>query len=308
MITWSDNYLMGIEQFDREHRQIFKLAGQILERMRTRDHEAGTRLFVVREAIIYLNSYFENHVQQEEAYMREIGYAGYAMHKELHDEFRRKELAKYQKIIESGECKKEDVWDFLGTGIGWLLEHIATADLAIVGKGVLAEIEQPKSAAAQEGAGLPDEAALEREINLALAAILNTEMNAKISNPHYAGESFGQAIHHKIVYSSARGKTTVIAGIERSFVLDVARMLYGEDIDDEMDLIMSTLDIFGTHFWATLGRRFVGDAVQFSIQESSFIIGSRLPQELEQLKPTTSVLFSSNKGKFYVASDAAYPQ
>ncbi len=280
--------MMGIEQCDREHRQIFKLAGQILERMRTRDYEAGTRLFVVREAIIYLNSYFENHVQQEETYMREIGYAGYEMHRQLHADFRRKELTKYQKIIESGECKKEDVWNFLGTSIGWLLEHIATADPAIVGKGVLA--------------------ALEREINLALAAILNTEMNAKISNPRYAGEPFGQAIHHKIVYSSVRGKTTVIAGVERSFVLDVARMLYGEGIDDEMDLIMSTLDIFGTHFWATLGRRFVGDAVQFSIQESSFIIGSRLPQELEQLKPTISVLFSSNKGKFYVASDAAYPQ
>ena len=302
MITWSDNYLMGIEQFDREHKQIFKLAGQILERMRTRDHEAGTRLFVVREAIIYLNSYFENHVQQEEAYMREIGYAGYEMHRQLHADFRRKELTKYQKIIESGECKKEDVWDFLGTGIGWLLEHIATADLAIVGKGMLAEIEQPKEIS------IPDEAALEREINLALAAILNTEMNAKISNPRYAGESFGQAIHHKIVYSSENGKTTVIAGIERSFVLDVARMLYGEGIDDEMDLIMSTLDIFGTHFWATLGRRFAGDAVQFSIQESSFIIGSKLPQELERLKPTTSVLFHSNKGKFYVASDAAYLQ
>ncbi len=302
MITWSDNYLMGIEQFDREHRQIFKLAGQILERMRTRDHEAGTRLFVVREATIYLNSYFENHVQQEEAYMREIGYAGYEMHRELHAAFRRKRLAKYQKIIESGECKKEDVWDFLGTGIGWLLEHIATADLAIVGKGVLAEAERLTEIS------MPDEAVLEREINLALAAILNTEMNAKISNPRYAGESFGQAIHHKIVYSSERGKTTVIAGVERSFVLDVARMLYGEGIDDEMDLIMSTLDIFGTHFWATLGRRFVGDAVQFSIQESSFIIGSKLPQELEQLKPTTAVLFNSNKGKFYVASDAAYPQ
>lgn len=76
MITWSDNYLMGIEQFDQEHKQIFKLAGQILERMRTWDNEKRVRMFVMREAIIYLNDYFENHVRAEEAYMREIGYAG----------------------------------------------------------------------------------------------------------------------------------------------------------------------------------------------------------------------------------------
>ena len=68
MITWSDNYLMGIEQFDQEHKQIFKLAGQILERMRTWDNEKRVRMFVMREAIIYLNDYFENHVRAEEAY------------------------------------------------------------------------------------------------------------------------------------------------------------------------------------------------------------------------------------------------
>ena len=59
MITWSDNYLMGIEQFDQEHKQIFKLAGQILERMRTWGSEERVRMFVVREAVVYLNDYFE---------------------------------------------------------------------------------------------------------------------------------------------------------------------------------------------------------------------------------------------------------
>ena len=66
MITWSDNYLMGIEQFDQEHKQIFKLAGQILERMRTWGSEERVRMFVVREAVVYLNDYFENHVRAEE--------------------------------------------------------------------------------------------------------------------------------------------------------------------------------------------------------------------------------------------------
>ena len=181
-------------------------------------------------------------------------------------------------------------------GIGWLLEHIATADMAIVGKGVLAS-------APAEGIAL-DEAALEREVDLALTATLNIEVHVKIMNPHYAGEAFGQAIHHKIVYDTERGKVSVIAGIERSFVLEVARMLYGEGIDSETDLIMSTLDIFGINFWATLGRKFLGGDLRFTVSESGFLISSRLRQEFAQLKPTTSVLFRSDKGLFYVASDA----
>ena len=228
--------------------------------------------------------------------MREIGYAGYAMHKALHDDFRKRELEKYRRVVDSGECRREDIQDFIGTGIGWLLEHIATADMAIVGKGVLAS-------APAEGIAL-DEAALEREVDLALTATLNIEVHVKIMNPHYAGEAFGQAIHHKIVYDTERGKVSVIAGIERSFVLEVARMLYGEGIDSETDLIMSTLDIFGTNFWATLGRKFLGGDPHFTVSESGFLISSRLRQELAQLKPTTSVLFRSDKGLFYVASDA----
>lgn len=208
MITWSDNYLMGIEQFDQEHKQIFKLAGQILERMRTWDNEKRVRMFVMREAIIYLNDYFQNHVRAEEAYMREIGYAGYAMHKALHDDFRKRELEKYRRVVDSGECRREDIQDFIGTGN------------------------------------------------------------------------------------------------ERSFVLEVARMLYGEGIDSETDLIMSTLDIFGTNFWATLGRKFLGGDPHFTVSESGFLVGSRLRQEFAQLKPTTSVLFRSDMGLFYVASDA----
>ena len=69
------------------------------------------------------------------------------------------------------------------------------------------------------------------------------------------------------MYDAERGKVTVIAGIERSFVLKVARMLYGEGIDSETDLIMSTLDIFGTNFWATLGRKFLGGDPRFTVSE-----------------------------------------
>lgn len=297
MIIWNDNFIMGIEQLDREHKQLFKMAGQILEKVQERYNDEQYRIFILRESITYLHNYFDTHVQQEEAYMLKIQYPGYAMHKALHDNFRKTILKKYQMIIKSGECRKEEVWDFIGTGIGWLLEHIATADLAIVGKGYLSKKPVHLSL---------NEAALESEINLAITSIFNIRANAKIINNQYAGESFGSAIHHKIVFSSCSGQTTVIIGFERCFVLSIAKMLYGSDIDNEPDLLMSTLDIFDTHFWTTIGRRFIGDQIQFSVEESHFIISSHLQQEFLQLKPTTSILFNSDNGLFYVASDVSF--
>ena len=107
-----------------------------IQRMRERGDEVNMRRFLIREAMTYITSYFDRHAQAEEAYMRRIGYDGYGMHKKLHDDFRSIQMAKYQKFIENGQCNKDDVWDFIGSGIGWLLEHIATADMAIVGKGI----------------------------------------------------------------------------------------------------------------------------------------------------------------------------
>ncbi len=392
MITWSDNYIMGIKQFDYEHKQLFHLAEQILSKMRisNRNHP-DTHMFVIREAVTYINSYFERHAKEEEAYMRSIGYEGYALHKMLHDDFQNGQLVKYRQIIESGQCRESDVWDFIGSGVGWLLEHIATADMAIVGKGILAQPPQPrmdhtaldresdvwdfigsgvgwllehiatadmaivgkgilaqppqprmdhtaleqeinllfastlnieanaKIASTQDmaivGKGIlaqppqprMDHTALEQEINLLFASTLNIEANAKIASTQYAGEYYGKAIHQKMVYQTDKGEVSVISGIERTFLLDVAHMLYGETMEDEVELILSTLQSFGPHFWGTLGRRFAGNDGQISIKETQLLPGGMVHDELNQLQPTISLLFTSDKGKFSVASNYVSP-
>lgn len=138
MIRWNDNYITGIEKLDKEHQQLFQMADQVLNKLRERGDEANYRIFLVRETLTYITSYFERHAKAEEEYMRKIGYTGYTLHKMLHDEFCNIQQKKYQDIVKRGECSKEEIQDFVGSGIGWLLEHIATADMAIIGKGILA--------------------------------------------------------------------------------------------------------------------------------------------------------------------------
>lgn len=225
--------------------------------------------------------------------MRSIGYEGYALHKMLHDDFQNGQLIKYRQIIESGQCRESDVWDFIGSGVGWLLEHIATADMAIVGKGILTQPPRPRM----------DYTALEQEINLLFASTLNIEANAKIASPQYTGEYFGKAVHQKMIYETEVGEISVISGIERSFLLDIGRMLYGGAPEDEVELLLSTIQIFGGHFWGTLGQRFAGNNSRISIKESRMLLGKTLTEEFRQLRPTTSLLFTSDKGKFFVSSN-----
>lgn len=118
MIRWNDNYITGIEKLDKEHQQLFQMADQVLNKLRERGDEANYRIFLVRETLTYITSYFERHAKAEEEYMRKIGYTGYTLHKMLHDEFCNIQLKKYQDIVKRGECSKEEIQDFIGSGIG----------------------------------------------------------------------------------------------------------------------------------------------------------------------------------------------
>ena len=296
VLTWNENYLMGIEEFDTEHRKLFHVAEQILDRLRSREEEDTARMFVVREGLNYLKGYFASHAAREEAYMRRIHYEGYALHKTLHDDFQRIQLAKYQKIVDSGTCTREDAWDFIGSGIGWLLEHITTADLAIVGKGVLS-----MSAVRDVNA-----AVLENAVNLLFAATLNLEANARIIRTNYGGEPFGQGVYQKFIYQMNGQEGVVISGIERPFLLDVAKRLYGAQAEYEMDLVLSTLEMFGAQFWVTLGRQLAGFQDRVDVKGTCFLTGGSLAEELQKLNPALSVLFSSDKGKFFVSASSPY--
>ena len=117
MIRWNDNYITGIEKLDKEHQQLFQMADQVLNKLRERGDEANYRIFLVRETLTYITSYFERHAKAEEEYMRKIGYTGYTLHKMLHDEFCNIQLKKYQDIVKRGECSKEEIQDFIGSGI-----------------------------------------------------------------------------------------------------------------------------------------------------------------------------------------------
>lgn len=293
LIKWSKNYLMGIDKLDEEHKELFRISDQIYNKVMERGDDAKYRLFLMNETLEYMLRYFKRHAKGEEIYMREIGYAGYEFHKMLHDEFYNMLLKKKADIVKRNECSKKEIAELVGDGIGWLLEHIITEDMAIVGKGI--------SAISSYNSDFEEQ--LKNVINTNLISFLNVSANVKIINRNYQGEDFGKVICQKMVYNLGSRQIVVISGIEKTFLIRVAEMIYGTDIEDEMDLVLDSMQTFGANFWRSIGQYFVGNHDLLSLSSNSFIIARSIPEELDMLKPEKSLLFDSDMGKFFIATN-----
>ena len=293
MIKWSKNYLMGIDKLDEEHKELFRISDQIYNKVMERGDDAKYRLFLMNETLEYMLRYFKRHAKSEEIYMREIGYAGYEFHKMLHDELYNMLLKKNADIVKRNECSKKEIAELVGDGIGWLLEHIITEDMAIVGKGI--------SAISSYNSDFEEQ--LKNVINTNLISFLNVTANVKIINRNYQGEDFGKVICQKMVYNLGSRQIVVISGIEKTFLIRVAEMIYGTDIEDEMDLVLYSMQTFGANFWRSIGQYFVGNHDLLSLSSNSFIIARSIPEELDMLKPEKSLLFDSDMGKFFIATN-----
>ena len=293
MIKWSKNYLMGIDKLDEEHKELFRISDQIYNKVMERGADAKYRLFLMNETLEYMLRYFKRHAKSEEIYMREIGYAGYEFHKMLHDELYNMLLKKKADIVKRNECSKKEIAEIVGDGIGWLLEHIITEDMAIVGKGI--------SAISSYNSDFEEQ--LKNVINTNLISFLNVTANVKIINRNYQGEDFGKVICQKMVYNLGSRQIVVISGIEKTFLIRVAEMIYGVDIEDEMDLVLYSMQTFGANFWRSIGQYFVGNHDLLSLSSNSFIIARSIPEELDMLKPEKSLLFDFDMGKFFIATN-----
>ena len=268
LIKWSKNYLMGIDKLDEEHKELFRISDQIYNKVMERGDDAKYRLFLMNETLEYMLRYFKRHAKSEEIYMREIGYAGYEFHKMLHDELYNMLLKKKADIVKRNECSKKEIAELVGDGIGWLLEHIITEDMAIVGKGI--------SAISSYNSDFEEQ--LKNVINTNLISFLNVTANVKIINRNYQGEDFGKVICQKMVYNLGSRQIVVISGIEKTFLIRVAEMIYGIDIEDEMDLVLYSMQTFGANFWRSIGQYFVGNHDLLSLSSNSFIIARSIPE------------------------------
>ena len=122
LIDWSEEYAIGIEKIDEQHKGFFTAVDRLHEECMASEDEK-----IVPETLDFLKQYAVAHFEAEEKLMREIGFPGLDDHLKLHEEF----LEQYAELVEEFNelGTSQDLAEKTGEMVqSWLVNHIAEAD------------------------------------------------------------------------------------------------------------------------------------------------------------------------------------
>lgn len=130
MIKWKEEYKIGVEQIDNQHKRLFEIAdeayGILLDKYSIDKYDR------IVEVINELKDYTVFHFRSEEDYMKKINYPGLSSQKKVHDEFIEKiNSVDLEQIDENQDKYIMEILDFV---LNWIEQHILKMDKLIVSK------------------------------------------------------------------------------------------------------------------------------------------------------------------------------
>ena len=119
-IDWSQQYSVGVRQFDDQHKKLIALVNELHEAMKS-----GKGKEVLAHVLGELVSYTRTHFKAEEQLMQIHAYPDAAAHRQLHEELTEKAVALKRDLEAGNSMLTLPVMDFLKT---WLQNHIMGTD------------------------------------------------------------------------------------------------------------------------------------------------------------------------------------
>ena len=121
MTDWSDDYMIGIDEIDRQHKEFFRIAHQFFTECLADEGEE-----CILDTLKFLGNYARTHFKAEEALMKKNEYPRLENHAKLHTDF----LNRYSDLmVEFKEAGRTDkvVNKILTIVMDWLKDHIVEA-------------------------------------------------------------------------------------------------------------------------------------------------------------------------------------
>lgn len=121
LFTWSDRYLIGVEELDFEHQNLLESLNTLhLDILR------GDAPEIIEACVGEICTRVAAHFALEEQYMRRTKFVNYEEHKKEHDRF----LDEIYDVVEMfNEDLDTDFQEALETRLeGWITNHILTSD------------------------------------------------------------------------------------------------------------------------------------------------------------------------------------
>lgn len=220
MGMWKESYRIGIEAIDQQHEKLFEMVEDLLNAIG--EEEAGNKP-KYESAIAFMKDYVVKHFQDEEAYQASIQYPGLREHQELHRAFTNTVL-EYERRLLGSQFALQDVKEFAGTLLAWLIYHVADADQKIAGKNL--------RKADQGTEGL-----------MGCMAISAEDVLQKVAGVASSVEGPGKPIRDIVVKIGLTGEASgaVLLGFSKEFALCIVRIMTAMDADEVDELVLSAM-------------------------------------------------------------------
>jgi len=121
LLEWADAYLIGIEELDYEHKELFTHINELYRRLAHHNDQEK-----VEDCLENIYLRMEAHFALEETFMQKTRFIGYKKHKEEHERF----LDDMREAIEQFRNNPDrSSGDALLTYLKhWVIDHILTSD------------------------------------------------------------------------------------------------------------------------------------------------------------------------------------
>lgn len=127
MLKWKDEYSIGVEEIDNQHKHLFEIGNSAYELLK--DEFKIDKYDEVIDIIEQLREYTQFHFKAEEEYMLEKKYIGYFEQKKQHDAFIKKINSVDLRNIDQDQDKY--IKDLLEFVFNWIIDHILKKDKMI---------------------------------------------------------------------------------------------------------------------------------------------------------------------------------
>ncbi len=124
MIKWKEDYIIGVDKIDEQHKKLFEIANKAYELLK--NEFCIDKYDRIVEILDELKEYTVYHFKSEEEYMISIGYKKFLSHKVEHDEFIKKITNIDFKSIDEDQDKY--LLETLEFVVSWISGHILGRD------------------------------------------------------------------------------------------------------------------------------------------------------------------------------------
>jgi hemerythrin len=120
-LNWKDEYSVGIEKIDQQHRHLFEITNKLIEQAGSPEDSE-----LVSETLTEMVNYAREHFTDEEKLMREYDYPELASHRNQHDYFINTTAELSISFMDSDNTAGDEIVEFLKL---WWTTHILKSDM-----------------------------------------------------------------------------------------------------------------------------------------------------------------------------------